>query len=248
MKFNLFVLAIVALVALPVHSEVLTVDDTAFGGTRAPVLGDTPCGVTINCGMGTTSDCATVAGCVAEYHQTGLNNRIFRDGVASQCDPNKPCPGNFGATGMVADTFQFDTDEADEGNVCRCLEVQWNVGTCGATIHGIANDGIWMGGGTTYACTGTGPDGNPFNYVGDVGSSVTQSFFAPFELIGDMFSVTGHQNFAGSIGCSYSFTVECASSAGLECTILPVLDAIEFKLDNFECGSGPSTMAPSRLR
>jgi hypothetical protein len=206
------------------------------------------CGVTINATLAVGSDCAAPA-CLGETITTGAG-RIFRDGIPSECDPAKPCPGTFN-TGVTFDyqihEFNFDDEAGDE---CFCLDVDFNTGTCGVSVHGSTFAGIYATQAANLACTGTGPDGNPFEYIGDVGGSLTQPFSGPFTKVVNRAgaanaSFVAHSNFGRLSGCNYSYTLNCAQAQSLGCLILPPLELIEEKLDDFECVEGVSGQASS---
>jgi hypothetical protein len=121
--------------------------------------------------------------------------RLFRDAVASGCD-GKAYPGLYNATtSYFYETFSFQASGAG------CVRVNFdpNSGSnpCGTNAHASA-----------YIVS-YDPDDQSKNYVGDVGSSVTQSFEFPAKP-GVTFQVVV-TNTASQSNCSYTFTVENAS-------------------------------------
>jgi hypothetical protein len=219
----------------------MTADDSAMAHLRGPntqvnLNESAACGTTLNAQLQSGSDCASVTTCLGETRTRG-QGRIYRDGVASECDPPKPCPGTYATSVNYGyDIFEFNFDD-EAGSECTCLDVDFDTGTCGYYVHGISVAGIYAVQAANFACTGTGPDNNPFEYIGDVGSSLTQPFSGPFTKVVNRAGLTnvtfvGGENYSGATGCSYSFTLNCGMAQSLQCLILPPLELIEEKLDN----------------
>jgi hypothetical protein len=218
---------------------------------------DSPCGCVCTSTFLTGTDGCLPAGCAvsATVNEGACSYRVFRDGVASQCDPPKPCPGVYSSGYNPADVYIFDTDSDDEGNECRCIDVDWDVNTgtfpCTLYIHSVAYDGDYETP-SVWACSGTNSAGGTWDYRGDVGSSITQIYYFPTTEVGDHFSVVARQNYTGRTGCNYNFEISCEDIQSVQCLLVPLLDAIEYKLDNIGTGGpGPGTsrvMGSMRLR
>jgi len=115
-----------------------------------------------------------------------IPGRIFRDGNASTC-AGKAFPGTLAVPNILYDTFVFNNNGPE-----RCVTVNFDTGTCGTSAHASAYLGSF----------------NPLdlsqNYLGDVGSSVTQpfSFIAPANSsVVIVVTTTG-----GPTVCNYSFS------------------------------------------
>lgn len=132
------------------------------------------------------------------------SGRVFRDGVQSSC-PSKTYPGifNAGAT-FNYETFVYENTEASS----KCITVDFdpNVGDtpCGTNAHASAYLGSYD------------PNDQATNFVGDVGSSVTQSF--SFEVPATTELLVVVSNTSSAAICNFAFTVN-----GLPCV---------------ECGNG----------
>lgn len=139
--------------------------------------------------LGTFDDPDPDFACTTE---TGnMQSRLFRDGVPSQC-PTKPCPtpdlnsGNKWISYTMANLLNAD----------QCIEIQHNTGSC-SVPHGLAILG------DTYIpgphCTGA------YDFLGDVGSSVSQSYFVEIPA-GETFTIVLQEvNPTGT--CNVGFTI-----------------------------------------
>lgn len=142
--------------------------------------------------------------------------RIFRDGIPSTC-PFKVYPGNFnpGTTYLWgAETYHNFGPEA-------CITVNWLVDVGGANCGVDAHGHIYA---PTYD-----PTNQAANFLGDVGSSVTQPFMATVPADSD-FVIVG-SNTAGVNPCTYGYEV-----INVPCQIDPSLCEIPVELESFTIG------------
>lgn len=119
--------------------------------------------------------------------------RIFRDGIPSEC-PTKAYPGIFNA----ATTFNFETfTYSNTGAAAACVTVNFDPNTgatpCGTNAHASAYIGAYD------------PANQATNFVGDVGSSVTQPF--SFEVPAGQNMVLVVTNTASAAVCNFAFEV-----------------------------------------
>jgi hypothetical protein len=123
--------------------------------------------------------------------------RIFRDGIASTC-AGKSYPGIFNAA-TIYNYQVFNFHAIGSGLVCVKVNFDPNSGgtPCGTNAHASAYSGTYN------------PGNQSANYLGDVGSSVTQSF--QFPLAGGAAFQVVVTNTASAASCSFSFTVNSAS-------------------------------------
>lgn len=139
--------------------------------------------------LGTFSDPDPNFQCSTE---TGnMNTRLFRDGVASQC-PTKPCP-----TPDLASTNRWISYTMQNLlNQPQCIEIQHNTGTC-TFPHSMAILG------DTYVpgphCAGA------YQFLGDVGSSVSQSYFVEVPA-GELFTIV-MEEVSPAGNCEVGFTI-----------------------------------------
>lgn len=123
--------------------------------------------------------------------------RIFRDGTPSGCG-GKAYPGIFNpGTPYYYETFNFQAQGS--GAVCVRVNFDPNTGAtpCATNAHASAYSG-------TYD-----PNNQSANYLGDVGSSVTQPF--QFTIAGGSSFQVVVTNTASQANCSFSFTVDNAN-------------------------------------
>jgi uncharacterized repeat protein (TIGR01451 family) len=133
----------------------------------------------------------TITGTLSSASSTQLG-RIFRDGVASVCNPPKPYPGLFNPT----TTYYYNVHGpyANPGPNPSCVTVSFNVGSCATNAHAIAYQNSYD------------PANQGNNYLGDVGSSITQPF--AFTLpAGQDLVIAVTTTAAGVPNCNYSFTI-----------------------------------------
>jgi len=120
-----------------------------------------------------------------------MNTRLFRNGVASQC-PTKPCPTPDLSSGNRWISYKMQNLQ----NNPQCIEVQHNTGTC-TVPHGMVIQGDYVPG---PHCTGA------YTFLGDVGSSVSQSYFVEIPA-GEEFTVVLEEVAAGGGNCNVGFTI-----------------------------------------
>ena len=129
--------------------------------------------------------------------------RINRNGVASTCS-GKAFPGTFGSAGNLYDTFVFQNNGPE-----RCVTVNFNTGTCGTSAHATAYAGSFN------------PNNLSQNYLGDVGSSLTQpfSFIAPAN---SSVVIVINTNFGPTV-CNYSFSSPELDASAVSTSAIPTL-------------------------
>ena len=121
--------------------------------------------------------------------------RIFRDAIPSTC-PSKVYPGIFN----VSTTYNYDAytfTNSSSMAVCVTINFDPNSGgitPCGTNAHAIAYLGSYD------------PNNQPANYVGDVGSSITQPF--SFQVSAGQNFVVVVTNTASQASCNYSFSLD----------------------------------------
>lgn len=117
------------------------------------------------------------------------DGRLFRDAVPSVC-PAKTFPGVFGA----GSTMNYSTHTFLAASATSCVTVNFNTGTCDTNIFA----GAYL---NSY---------NPLdisqNYIGDIGSSLTQSFSFEVPAGNSLVLVATSTNFP--VTCDYSFSVD----------------------------------------
>lgn len=120
------------------------------------------------------------------------DGRIFRDGIPSDGTGSKAFPGTLGAgTSYYYETFQFYNNGAAD------------VVTIDATVSSVdTHFSVFLG--TSYDSIFAN---NAANYLGDIGSSISQAFsiLAPAN---SAFLVVASTNFGLTTGQTFSFTVE----------------------------------------
>ncbi len=158
------------------------------------------------------------------------DGRIFRDGIAAVC-PNKLYPGDFN----VGTTYNWTAIRFwnDGGPLCITVNVDVDSGVlpCGVNGHG-----------QVYQ-EATGTEENPYdptaqadNFVGDVGSSVTQPFSV--EVVGGWFEVV-FTNTSGQDNCDFSFTIDDGGTGMITCDV-PIVGITENALDAFVMYPNPA--------
>jgi hypothetical protein len=163
-----------------------TANDAGIPATNGPSLGP---------GSPAPEQMCPPAGVIASAF-TGNNTqlgRIFRDGVASVC-PGKAYPGGFNpATPYYYETYAYDN--TDSGAACVTINFDPNCGAnpCATNAHASA----YM---NSYDPLNQGT-----NFLGDVGSSVTQPF--SFDVPGNTTMVIAVTNTAAQQVCDFCFEV-----------------------------------------
>ena len=128
---------------------------------------------------------------------TGANTqdgRIFRDAVPSTC-PSKVYPGQFG----VGTTFNYETfTYTNTSGATACVTVNFNPDTSGANPCATnAHASAYL---NSYD-----PNNQATNYVGDVGSSLTQPFSFDVPAATDMVLVV--TNTSAQAICTFGFEI-----------------------------------------
>lgn len=136
---------------------------------------------------------------------TGTNTqlgRVFRDAIQSSC-PSKAHPGVFsGATTYNYETFTYTNTSA----ATACVTINFNPETAGGSPCGTnAHASAYLG---SYD-----PANQATNFVGDVGSSVTQPFSVDVPAGTDLVVVV--TNTSSAAICSFGFEV-----VNLPCTVV----------------------------
>lgn len=135
---------------------------------------------------------------------TGANvqsGRIFRDATASAC-PGKAYPGIFNVGTMYNfETYTYSNTSAATSCVTINFDPNSGATPCGTNAHASAYLGSYD------------PNNQAANFVGDVGSSVTQPFSFDVPANTDMVLVV--TNTSAAAICDYSFEV-----VNLPCTIV----------------------------
>jgi hypothetical protein len=140
-----------------------------------------------------------------------LNDRIFRDAIASTC-PGKAWPGSFGGGPYAYSAIQFSNCSGSP--VCVTVNVNLDGGSspCGSNAHGYVYQ------------SADGADATPFdpanialNFLGDQGSSLTQPFSVTVNP--GLFEIVFINNF-GISNCdvSFSITVPPGSVGSIKCS------------------------------
>jgi hypothetical protein len=139
--------------------------------------------------------CSVSASFTGDNSQTG---RLFRDGIASTC-PGKAYPGLFNPlTSYYYETFTYSNPGASA--VCVTVNFDPNSGAtpCATNAHASAYLNSYD------------PNNQSANFLGDVGSSVTQPF--SFEVPAASSFVLVVTNTASEDICDFSFQVDNLSS------------------------------------
>jgi hypothetical protein len=116
------------------------------------------------------------------------SGRTWRDGNPSTC-AGKPYPG------LLSGTYYYKVfGPYGNGAPNTCATVTWDAGTCGVYAHAAA-----------YA-NSYDPTDQELNYIGDLGSSISQPFSFPIPPYQD-YVIVAHSNFGGFSSCDFSFEV-----------------------------------------
>jgi len=117
------------------------------------------------------------------------SGRVFRDAVPSSC-PAKTFPGVFAA----GSPMNYSTHTFLAPSSTSCVTVNFNTGTCDTNVFAVAYLNSY----------------NPLNlgenYIGDIGSSLTQSF--SFEVPAGSSLVLVATSTNAPVTCDYSFSVD----------------------------------------
>lgn len=140
--------------------------------------------------------------------------RIFRDGVPSTCTP-EPYPGIFNAT--TAYNYNVHGPYGNPGPNPSCVTISFSVGSCGTNAHASA----YM---NSYDPTNQGN-----NYLGDVGSSVTQPFSVTLPVGQDLVLAVSTTAAVVTAPCSYTFSItDVACQATTDLAIGKTAPALTF--------------------
>jgi hypothetical protein len=144
------------------------------------------------------------------------DGRIFRDAIPSAC-PNKAYPGIFGeGTTFNYETFTYTNTDA----AAACVTVNFNPDTAGTTPCATnAHASAYI---DSYD-----PANQAVNFVGDVGSSLTQPF--SFEVPGGQNMVLVVTNTSSAAVCDFAFEVvalPCDAGGGGGGDVLPVVSQV----------------------
>jgi hypothetical protein len=158
--------------------ELFTAESSALGNGACTINGTTGSG---------SPDKAGVSGA-----QLG---RLFRNAIPSAC-PSKVYPGLFNA----ATTYNYDAYSfTNSAAVAVCVTINFDPNSGGATLcRTNAHASAYLG---SYD-----PNNQSANYVGDVGSSITQPF--SFEVPAGQAFVVVVTNTASQAACNYSFSLD----------------------------------------
>jgi hypothetical protein len=134
-----------------------------------------------------------------DYDSWTATTRIFRDGVPSECTPQKACPTSLGGGGYV-DAYYFD----NPGGLETCVEVGVTH-ACGVECMGYAVSGRLQNGTGWPGCPLPGaPD---VDYLGDVGQSGTPGRMGFTIPAGVTEWTLVFANVSAPTSCSYTATI-----------------------------------------
>lgn len=130
--------------------------------------------------------------------------RLFRDAIASTCSPAKTYPGQFGGGNAYRPHTLYNNGAA------QCVTVNFDVGTCGTGVHLTAYAGSFD------------PSNLATNYLGDVGSSITQSFsfMAPAS---SAVVLVAFDNGGTAARCTYGYSSNELSATAGSTTSIPTV-------------------------
>jgi uncharacterized repeat protein (TIGR01451 family) len=198
-----------SLAAFPALAQVVPANDvnlSVSGGGRSLLGGAAPTGFICPTGITSTAFTGTTT-------QLG---RIFRDAIASVC-PSKVYPGIFNA----ATTYNYEAfTYRNTSAAAACVTVNFDPNTGPGTVCGTnAHASIYL---NAYD-----PANQATNFVGDVGSSITQPFAATIPAATDMVLVV--TNTASQAVCGFSFEVvnlPCATGSDLSVALTDTPDPV----------------------
>lgn len=121
--------------------------------------------------------------------------RLLRDANPSNCGSPKTYPGASGAGAFATDAYTF----SNQAPAAQCVTVNFDPtaggGACGTNVHAV----VYLG---SYD-----PNDVSANYLGDVGSSVAETFSFVVPAERDFIVVIAANNPGVGVGCTYQFTV-----------------------------------------
>jgi hypothetical protein len=182
-------LALIVLAAPGVWAQ--TADDVGFARSHA-ATGPTSSAFQLAVPLACPPE-GVITGILADS-DPAMVGRIFRDGVVSLCDPPKPYPGIYDASVYHYDTYTYPNANTTD----LCVTVDFNTSTCQFNAHAQA------------FANGFDPNwgaANAANYLGDVGSSVTQPFSFVVPALTDWVLVIGSNFTFEPLPCEYEFEV-----------------------------------------
>jgi hypothetical protein len=140
-------------------------------------------------GFASAIDCPPATAVSGSFDGTEAtqDGRIFRDGFPSTCS-GKTYPGNVAGT-QLYETYTY----RNCGSQNACVTVDWDEGTMGVAAHAVAYLNSYD------------PNNRSLNYLGDVGSSVSQPFSFTVPANQNLVLVV-NTNFGPTTG-DYSFTI-----------------------------------------
>ena len=136
------------------------------------------------------------------------SGRVFRDAIPSSC-PSKPYPGIF----AVGTPFAYEVHEFAPAASSNCVTVNFDTGSCGTNAHASAYLNSYD------------PNNQAANFVGDVGSSLTQPF--SFTVPAGNKLVLVVTNTATAATCDYAFSINnYACTGNIEITLAPETETL----------------------
>lgn len=132
--------------------------------------------------------------------------RLYRDGIPSACSPAKAYPGQMGTGNAYRPHKLYNNGPA------QCVTVNFDVGTCGVSVHLAAYAGSFN------------PGDLASNFLGDVGSSLTRSFsfMAPAS---SPVVLVAFDNYGATTRCTYSYSSDSLSATPASAVAVPILSA-----------------------
>ncbi len=132
------------------------------------------------------------------FEKTSFSNRIFRDAIQSECVPSKSCPGTFGSPNFEFHKYKMMNMSGSPS----CVTVLLNTDGCGSNVHMFAVLGDF----TPPVCPSS-------NFLGDVGSSISQPFSFNVPANAE-FTLVASSNLTPMLNCSYRFTISTSNPNG----------------------------------
>lgn len=197
-KSNSFSRFLVVLGLLLTMMVLLTITIGADGGNGASDPSNAPRDnvgggvMTFGGGGGNMCPATNVINGTFEVTSPTQMGRIFRDGIPSTCSP-EAYPGIFNAGTQY--NYNVYGPYANPGSNSSCVTISFDVGTCGTNAHASA----YM---NSYDPANQGD-----NYLGDVGSSVTQPFSVTLPAGEDLVIAVSTTAAVVTAPCSYSFSI-----------------------------------------
>ncbi len=162
----------------------------------------------------------------------GQTGRIFRDGVPSVC-PFKIYPGDFNP-GNPYNWTAVRLYNSDAGPICITVNADVDSGGAPCTTNGHAHVYQEAGGANTEPYD---PADQPTNYLGDVGSSVSQGF--AIEVGPGWFEVV-FTNTTSPDNCDFSFSIDDGGTGAIQCDDGTV-NTSDFLLNKMELYPNPAS-------